>query len=188
MSCFNSTPVQKYIGMVLGLGRKNIYKLRWQGHSKELIMLKRTLYASILLAACMTLPVQAQFIKAEDAIKYRQSALFVMGQHFTRLAAMAQGKIPFDAKAAADNAAVLESMSRLPWAAFGEGTEQGANTKAKPEVWSDNAKFKEAADKMQAEVVKLSVAAKTGKLEDVKAAVSATGGTCKNCHDNFRNK
>ncbi|NDG16372.1 MAG: cytochrome c, partial [Betaproteobacteria bacterium] len=49
--------------------------------------------ASILLAG-MTLPAQAQFAKAEDAIKYRQSALFVMGQHFSRLAAMAQGKIP----------------------------------------------------------------------------------------------
>ena len=151
-------------------------------------MLKRTLCATVMLVGCLSLSAQAQFVKAEDAIKYRQSSLFVMGQHFTRLAAMSQGKIPFDAKSAADNAAVVESMSRLPWAAFGEGTEQGGNTKAKPEVWSDNAKFKEAADKMQAEVVKLSAAAKTGKLEDLKAAVSATGGTCKNCHDNFRNK
>ena len=41
---------------------------------------------------------------------------------------------------------------------------------------------------VQAEVVKLNTAAKTGKLDDLKSAVSATGGTCKNCHDNFRNK
>lgn len=136
----------------------------------------------------MSLPVSAQFAKAEDAVKYRQSALFVMGQHFGRLAAMAQGKIPYDAKAAADNAVVVEAMSKLPWAAFGEGTDMAANTKAKPEVWSDNAKFKEAADKMMAEVGKLNAAAKTGKLDDLKAAVTATGGTCKNCHDNFRNK
>jgi len=136
----------------------------------------------------MSLPVSAQFAKAEDAVKYRQSALFVMGQHFGRLAAMAQGKIPYDAKAVADNAVVVEAMSKLPWAAFGEGTDMAANTKAKPEVWSDNAKFKEAADKMMAEVGKLNAAAKTGKLDDLKAAVTATGGTCKNCHDNFRNK
>lgn len=136
----------------------------------------------------MSLPVSAQFAKAEDAVKYRQSALFVMGQHFGRLAAMAQGKIPYDAKAVADNAVVVEAMSKLPWAAFGEGTDMAGNTKAKPEVWSDNAKFKEAADKMMAEVGKLNAAAKTGKLDDLKAAVTATGGTCKNCHDNFRNK
>jgi cytochrome c556 len=83
---------------------------------------------------------------------------------------------------------VVEAMSKLPWAAFGEGTDMAGNTKAKPEVWSDNAKFKEAADKMMAEVGKLNAAAKTGKLDDLKAAVGATGGTCKNCHDNFRNK
>ena len=151
-------------------------------------MLKKLIHTTLLVTACLTLPAQAQFAKAEDAIKYRQSALFVMGQHFTRLAAMAQGKIPFDAKAAADNAALVETMSKLPWAAFGEGTDQGGNTKAKPEVWTDNAKFKEAAEKMQAEVIKLAAAAKTGKLEDLKTAVGATGGTCKNCHDNFRNK
>ena len=151
-------------------------------------MLKTLLYTSLFMSACLSLPAQAQFAKAEDAIRYRQSALFVMGQHFTRLAAMAQGKIPFDAKTAADNAAVVETMSKLPWAAFGEGTDQGGNTKAKPEIWTDKAKFKEAAEKMQTEAVRLSAAAKTGKLEDLKSAVGATGGTCKNCHDNFRNK
>ena len=150
--------------------------------------MKHLIVTVTLLLAGISMPAYAQFAKAEDAIKYRQRALFVMGQHFTRLAGMAQGKIPFDAKAAADNAAVVESMSKLPWAGFGEGTNQGGNTKAKPEVWSDNAKFKEAADKMMAEVVKLNTAAKTGKLDDLKSAVSATGGTCKNCHDNFRNK
>ena len=150
--------------------------------------MKHLIVTVTLLLAGISMPAYAQFAKAEDAIKYRQSALFVIGQHFTRLAGMAQGKIPFDAKAAADNAAVVESMSKLPWAGFGEGTNQGGNTKAKPEVWSDNAKFKEAADKMMAEVVKLNTAAKTGKLDDLKSAVSATGGTCKNCHDNFRNK
>ena len=146
------------------------------------------LASMILISGFIALPVQAQFAKAEDAIKYRKGALAVTGAHFGRLLDMAQGKIPYDAKAAADNAAVVEFMSKLPWTAFGEGTDQGGNTKAKPEVWSDNAKFKDAADKMQAEVVKLSAAAKTGKLDDLKAAVSATGGTCKNCHDNFRNK
>lgn len=46
----------------------------------------------------MAAPASAQFAKPEDAIKYRQSALFVMGQHFGRIGAMANGKVPFDAK------------------------------------------------------------------------------------------
>ena len=102
--------------------------------------MKHLIVTVTLLLAGISMPAYAQFAKAEDAIKYRQSALFVMGQHFTRLAGMAQGKIPFDAKAAADNAAVVESMSKLPWAGFGEGTNQGGNTKAKPEVSSNSRK------------------------------------------------
>jgi len=147
-----------------------------------------TVAMMLLIGSFSSVPALAQFAKPEDAIKYRQSSLSVMGTHFGRLAGMAQGKIPYDAKAAADNAAVVEFMSKLPWAAFGEGTDQGGNTKAKPEVWSDNAKFKDAAEKMQAEVVKLAAAAKTGKLDDLKTAVGATGGSCKNCHDSFRSK
>ena len=59
-------------------------------------------------------PAAAQFEKPEDAIKYRQSALFVMGQHFGRIGAMANGKIPFDAKVAQENADIVATMAKLP--------------------------------------------------------------------------
>ena len=45
-------------------------------------------------AAAFTLPASAQFAKPEDAIKFRQSALTVMGTYFSRLGAMANGKAP----------------------------------------------------------------------------------------------
>ncbi|WP_210542398.1 cytochrome c [Rhodoferax sp. PAMC 29310] len=140
----------------------------------------------VLIAAVAAYgPAHAQFAKAEDAVKYRKSALFVMQQNFGRVAGMAGGKIPFDAKVAADSAAVAEYVSRLPWTAFGEGTDKG-DTRAKPEIWKERAKFDEYAEKMQAEMVKLSAAAKTGNLDSIKAAVNATGGSCKTCHDAFR--
>jgi len=145
---------------------------------------------SLVLAAAalaFTGTASAQFAKPEDAIKYRKSALFVMSQHFGRVAAMANGKAPFDPKAAADNAAVAESMSKLPWAAFGEGTDMG-DTKAKPEIWKEQAKFKEKSEKMQAEMSQLAAAAKTGNLDSIKTAVTATGGACKSCHDDYRAK
>ena len=133
----------------------------------------------------LAMPAHAQFAKPEDAIKYRKGALTVMGAHFGRVAAMASGRAPYDAKAAADNAAIAEAMSKLPWAAFTEGSDKG-DTKAKPEIWSDKARFAEAAEKMQAEMTKLSVAARVGTLDALKPAVSSAAGTCKNCHDNFR--
>lgn len=138
--------------------------------------------ASALMATTSTF---AQFAKPEDAIKYRKNTLFVMQQHFGRVAAMASGKVPFDAKVAADNAAVAEYMAKLPWAAFGEGTDKG-DTRAKPEIWKEPAKFKEYSDKLTAEMAKLSVAAKSGNLDSVKTAVGAVGGSCKSCHDAYR--
>ena len=145
--------------------------------------------ASLILAlavAGVSVPAFAQFAKAEDAIKYRQSAMFVMQQNFSRVAAMASGKAPFDAKVAADSAAVAEFTAKLPWVGYGEGTDKGRDNKAKPEIWSDKAKFNEYAEKMQIEMAKLNGAAKTGSLDTIKSAVGGVGGTCKTCHDAFR--
>ena len=150
----------------------------------------KAIAAFVLTAVVATFasPCMAQFAKPEDAVKYRQSALSVMGTHFGRIAAMASGKAAYDAKEAADNAAIVEFMSRLPWAGFVEGSDKVGNTKALPEVWSQNAKFKEASEKLMAETTKLNAAAKLGTLEALKAAVASTGGACKNCHDSFRAK
>ena len=46
--------------------------------------------ASLALAAAVcavAAPASAQFAKPEDAVKYRQSALYVMSQHFGRIGA-----------------------------------------------------------------------------------------------------
>lgn len=146
------------------------------------------LLASFVLAAAaasLAAPALAQFAKPEDAIKYRQSALTVMASHFGRVAAMANGRVPFNAQVAADSAAIAEFMSKLPWQGFVAGSDTG-NTKAKPEIWTDSAKFKEASEKMQGEMTKFAAAAKTGNIDAIKAAAGATGGSCKACHDNFR--
>ena len=148
-------------------------------------------FACLSLAATlvvMAAPAAAQFAKPEDAIKYRQSALFIQSQHFGRIGAMVNGKVPFDAKVAAENADVVAEMAKLPWAAFGPGTDKGGNTKAKPEIWTDQAKFKETSEKLMADTVKLAAAAKTGNLDTLKTAFAATADTCKSCHDAFRNK
>lgn len=141
--------------------------------------------ALAVAATALATPAMAQFKNTEDAVKYRKAALTVMGNHFARLGAMTSGKAPFDAKVAAENAAVVETMSKLPWAGFVPGSDKG-DTRALPEIWTEAADFKAASEKMQAEVVKLSAAAKTGNLDAVKTAFGAAGQTCKACHDNYR--
>jgi cytochrome c556 len=138
------------------------------------------LAASTLLASVSA---QAQFAKPEDAIKYRQSALSVMGAHTGRLGAMVNGRVPFDAKVAQDNADIIATMAKLPWQGFGAGTEGG---KAKANIWSDGAKFKSGSDKLAVDATALAAAAKSGNLDQIKAAFGAYAGNCKTCHDEYR--
>ena len=141
--------------------------------------------AAALAGSVVALPAAAQFAKPEDAIRYRQSGMTMMGTHFGRVAAMASGRVPFDAKSVADNAELATILSKLPFAGFVEGSDKG-DTKADPKIWAEQDKFRAAAAKMQEEMVKLNAAAKTGNIDTIKAAVGATGGSCKACHDNYR--
>ena len=149
--------------------------------------LARTLSMSAagLLACVIALPAAAQFAKPEDAIKYRKAALTVMATHFGRVAGMASGKIPFDAKVAADNAEIATFMSKLPFVAFVEGSDKG-DTRAEPKIWAEMDKFRAAAAKMQEEMAKLNAAAKGGNLDAIKVAAGDTGKACKACHDVYR--
>jgi cytochrome c556 len=132
-------------------------------------------------------PASAQFQKPEDAVKYRQSALTVMGTHFGRIGAMMNGKAPFDAKSAQESAHIVATLSSLPWAGFTPDTE-ALKSRAKPEIWKESTKFKEMSDKTVAEAAKLEIAAKSGNLDIIKAAFGAVGGSCKACHDSFQAK
>ena len=145
----------------------------------------------LCIALCATaglfaaLPASAQFQKPEDAIKYRKAAFTVMANHFGRVGAMASGKVPFDAKVAAENTELLTHLSALPAAGFIAGTDKG-ETRAKPEIWSEADKFKAGMAKMGEEMGKLNAAAKTGDLAQLKTAFGAAAQTCKACHDNYR--
>ena len=138
-----------------------------------------------LLGSVVALPAAAQFAKPEDAIKYRKAAFTVMATHFGRVAAMANGKIPFDAKVAAENADIATTVSKLPYAGFVPGSDKG-DTKAEPKIWAEMDKFNAGAKTMQDAMAKLDVAAKAGNFDAIKAAVGETGKACKACHDNYR--
>lgn len=141
--------------------------------------------ALALVFGVLSAPAFAQFQKPEDAVKYRKGALTVMANHFSRIGAMANGRVPFDAKVAAESAAIVETMSKLPWEGFVAGTDKG-DTAALPAIWTEQAKFKEGSDKLQTATAQLAAAAKTGNLDSVKTAFGATAQTCKACHDAFR--
>ena len=84
------------------------------------------------------------------------------------------------------NVEVLKTLSTLPWAAFTTGSQAGSS--AKPEVWSDAAGFKQAQQKFEAAVVKLSDVSGSGDLEKLRTAFGDVGASCKACHDSYRAK
>lgn len=129
----------------------------------------------------------AQFAKTEDAVKYRQSAMFLIGQHFSRMGAVVKGEAPYDKEAFAKNAALVDSLIKLPWDAFMvPGSDKGSGTK--PEALTQKEKFTELAKANQTEVGKLAAVANGGDLNAVKAQFGETSRTCKACHDLYRNK
>jgi cytochrome c556 len=140
------------------------------------------------LAALASLPAVAQFQKPEDAMKYRQSAMFVMANHFGRIGAMVNGRAPYDAATATANAEIVATMSRLPFVGFVPDTASTEKGRANAKVWSDRATFDDRARKMQDEVGKLVAVAKTNNLDTLKAAFGEVGKACKSCHDDFRNQ
>jgi cytochrome c556 len=146
------------------------------------------LRAAAAAGLAIALPAFAQsqgFAKADDAIKYRQSVLYMLSYHLGKLGAMANGRVPFDAKAAVGHAEILAAVSKLPFAAFVDGSDKGT-TRAKPEIWTERDKFNAGATKLDEEVVKLSAAANSGNLAQIKSAVGAVGQTCKACHDDYQ--
>ena len=146
---------------------------------------KLVLISSATILAIGTGTAIAQFKNSEDAIKYRQSVYTVMANSFGKIGAVVKGEAPYNKDEVAKNAAVVATLSTLPWQAFGPGTEGG---KAQADIWSDNAKFKAASEKMQLAVANLNTAAQSGDLESIKKAFGAAGASCKNCHDDFKKK
>jgi cytochrome c556 len=130
----------------------------------------------------------AQDVKPERAIKYRQGIMQAQGWNMGRMAAMVKGEQPYDKDEFLKRATYLDQLVHMPWEGYTPGSDQGAPTKAKPEIWKEPAKFKQYGDKVAAESSKLVAAARTGDMNQIRPAFNAVGKACKDCHDDFQSK
>ena len=129
----------------------------------------------------------AQFAKTEDAVKYRQSVMSLIGTHFTRMGAVVKGEAPYNKEAFEKNAVLVDSLYRLPLDAFmAPGSDKGSGMKADALTQKD--KFTQMHNTTEAELAKLAVVAKGGDLNAIKPQFGAAGASCKACHDAYRNK
>ena len=125
--------------------------------------------------------------KPDVLVKQRQAAMTLQGKYWGPIAGMASGKTPYNAETVARNAPILEVLSKLPWDGFNENT-KGEKSGALPAVWTDNAKFKTAAERLQTTSAQLVKVSKGGDEATVKAALADVGKSCGACHDDFREK
>jgi len=146
------------------------------------------LLAALAVVGTFSLAVSAQDVKPDRAIKYRQGIMTAQGWQAGILAAMAKGERPYDKDTALRSATFLNELIQMGWEGFPPGSDQGAPTKAKPDIWKEPAKFKQRAEAAMAETPKLVAAAKTGDLAQLRTALGPVGTACSNCHDDFRSK
>lgn len=88
-------------------------------------------------------------------------------------------------KAIADRLDALAEQS-AGWFPAGSGPGSGVKTKARAEVWSKAGEFSVRRADFAAKADKLRAAAASGNRDATQAAFGAFRGTCKGCHDDFK--
>jgi cytochrome c556 len=134
-------------------------------------------------AGVLVIAMATAAIGQADPIKARQAMMKANGAAIGALVKMVKGETPFDAAAAK---AALEKIDESKTYAdlFPVGSDQG-DTKAKDTIWSDNAGFRAALEKLIT-ADEAQIANPPKDVDGVKAALGAIGPTCKNCHDTYR--
>ena len=126
---------------------------------------------------------QFTFADAENEIKYRQGVMGVVGGHMNSIVAILRGGVHAgDLKMHAQGMANISSI--VP-TVFPEGSGDG-KTEALAVIWEKPDAFKKAMDKYVAAAKGMAKAANSGDMQAVGPAIKELGGSCKGCHDDFR--
>jgi cytochrome c556 len=125
-------------------------------------------------------------IKPERVIHYRQSAMAMIGWNFGPLVTMVKGKTPFDAKEFSRRADRLEFLGPQLQEGFAKGSDRGAETDAKAEIWTEFEDFRAKLDDYVNESKKLAEVARNGSEAEMKEQFKKTAEACKACHDKYR--
>lgn len=138
--------------------------------------------AVVALTAGLSATTWAHQVKDEPNQSYRQSYFALIGANAGPLFGMAQGKIDYDKEQAATHIGNLQALSSIDvTSAFPAGSDKGT-TRAKPQIWSNTADFKNKFTAMQDAVNALSSNDKG--IENL----GGLGQSCKSCHDDYKAK
>ncbi|WP_272986880.1 MULTISPECIES: c-type cytochrome [Hyphomonas] len=123
----------------------------------------------------------------KEQIELRQGQLKKMGKAFKTISDQLKASEPDMAAIQAAAASVpVESEGMADWFPAGTGPDSGVKTDALPAIWEQPDLFTEKLSDFQMAAGGLATAAETGDLAAIGAAFATTGGTCKSCHETFR--
>ena len=126
---------------------------------------------------------------AAEVIKERQAGMKAIGASFKALMDQTRGTPP-DAAIVRRHATTLATLSPKVPGWFGPGTQapDGAKTGARSEIWAQQAAFRKSSAEFDAQAKRVLAVANSGDMNALAPQVRALGGTCKGCHDQFRQK
>ena len=141
------------------------------------------------LAVGLSSAALAQVIgKAEDQIRWRQSAYHTMGWSMMRIKANVDGTFNKDQVVEAANVIQAIANSKMG-ALFQPGTDSGKgwkNTRVKKEFFSDRETLGKVAGAYVKEANEMAKVAATGDAGAIKAQFGKLNDACNACHDKFR--
>lgn len=158
--------------------------------------------ASVLLAACggqtannaapaapaasnASAPAAAAAPQGKGSISEERTAAFKSFMPtFMSMGKVVKGEDAFTPEGFQAAAEKFTKEARVPFEHF--QSDPNGNGDALPGIWEKPEAFKAEQDKFLAAVDKLNEVAKTGKLDDIKAAFGDVGASCKSCHDSYR--
>ncbi|WP_199091738.1 cytochrome c [Bosea sp. ASV33] len=120
-----------------------------------------------------------------NPIAERQQTMKAVGAATREGAAIAKGEVAFDAaKAQAVFKTYADAAKKMP-SLFPDSSKTGGETTASPKIWEDQAGFKAAFAKFEADA---SAGATVASLDGFRTAFGAATKNCGTCHEAYRIK
>jgi cytochrome c556 len=124
--------------------------------------------------------------KAEQALTYRKALYQVIVWNVRPMAAMAQDKSPFNAAEFALRAGRVADLTPMLAEAYPPESQGVANSKLKPEMWSNRADFDAKLKTLVDRSAALAQVASGGDPAKTRAAFFSMSDACKACHEKYK--
>ncbi|MCC6531000.1 MAG: cytochrome c [Burkholderiales bacterium] len=144
---------------------------------------------AVVVSAALLAGIAAEALaqqKPENYVRFRKANQQVVAFHMRELAPIVKSAKP-DIAEATRVANVVATLAPVFAHGFPAGTGDG-DTRARPEIWSQPDKFKQAMDRYIGEANKMLEVARSGNADGMRTQFGTLSKACDSCHDDFRRK